>query len=102
KATRMNNRIQPALQEIPVVITKISDGVELLAGRNRSFIVNNATSSSRITLHLCCSGLLRLRNQPMHVDINRRLEETSLAAIVVFNGRMTGVFIDHVGKLRIP
>ena len=80
---------------------QVSDRLEVLTRRNGAFIVNHATSRAGVTSHLRGLCFLSLRNQTVHVDVDRGLEETGFAAVVVFDRGVTRVVVDHLGELCV-
>ncbi len=44
---------------------------------------------------------LRLGNQPVHIDVYRSFEETGVAAVVVLDGSVARVVVNHLRKPRI-
>ena len=100
-ATLLHRRRQPELLEIPVEVAQVADRREVLAGRNSAFVVDHAAGSSRVTLHLRRLRFLRLRDQTVHVDIDRRLEEAGIAAVVVLDRGVTRIVVDHLRQLGV-
>src|SRR5882724_5497763 len=80
-ATLAHRRRQPQLLKVPVKLSQVADWRKVFAGRNRSFVINYPAGCSSVTLHLRLLRLLRLRNQSVHVNVYRRLEESDIAAI---------------------
>ena len=61
----------------------------------------NAARGAGIAGHLRSLRLLRFRDQPVHVDVDRRFEETGITPVVILNCRMARIIVDHLRQLRV-
>ncbi len=83
------------------MIAQVADRRQVLARRQRAFVVNHRAGRSRVAGQLRLLCLLRLGDQAVHVDIDRRFEKAGVAAVVVLDRRVTRIVVNHVRQFCV-
>src|SRR5688500_15210535 len=78
----------PKAAEVPIVIAKVVHALENFATRHGSLVIDHRARASGPALQLWPSLEGRLGNELVHVDVDRRLEESGIPGVIVLDGRM--------------
>ena len=73
----------PRSLEVPVVVTEIKNVSLVLTRRKSAVVVDHCTGRTGVAFELGLVLFLGLRDDVVHVDVDRCFEETGLAAVVI-------------------
>src|ERR1700752_2709671 len=82
-APRLQSGREPQLLKIPVEVPQVPDRLKNFARGDGSFVVDRPAGRPGVTSKLGALRFLRPRDHAVHMNVQRSLEETVVAAVVI-------------------